>query len=303
MRLKGIAGVTALCMAMLCRGPVFSSSGALETILTTIETTRSQGLGGSGVSIAQDVSMAWVNPAAIANVASPTIVLSGYREFFDEMTGQIQGAMPFRKGAVTAAVTYSDAGTEEILTLDGVSRTMSLQQDFLVCVGYARPLTGMLALGASAKVLHSTILEEYSTDMVVGDVGVQIRPVPRLQAGLALQNFGTQAKYLDEPLDAPMSVRAGAGAEFPLANEDALLLVGDVQYGFVSEQWALSAGAEYMWKKLVVLRAGIRESEQTELGNYSMGLGLQTGLFRMNYSVRLSREYSMPQSLSLTIAL
>lgn len=158
-------------------------------------------------------------------------------------------------------------------------------------------------MGASAKVLHSTILEKYSTDMVVGDVGLQLDMPPRLKLGLAIQNFGTQAKYLDEPLDAPTLVRAGVGADFPLANGDTVMVVGDVQYGFVSEQWAMSAGLEYLWTKLVALRAGIRESEQTELGNYSIGLGFQTGIFRMNYSVRLSKEYSMPQSLSLTIVL
>ena len=147
---------------------------------------------------------------------------------------------------------------------------------------------------------------------------VQMRVNDFLKAGVALRNFGTKTKYFEDEVSPPASARGGAAfgcllrdiLPFMQKNTDAVLLAVDVDYRLAEEQVFLRGGLEYRWHDTVYLRAGGSTGSARQLGNLSLGLGLNIGggldgmvrRYRFDYSIRmLTQGFDMPQMLGMTL--
>jgi hypothetical protein len=277
-----------------------AETGAVN-VLNKAGSTRSDAMGGAATAVGRDATLVWLNPASIAQVTQPSITLAGQRGFFGESLGQALLAAPLAQGVMSFGCMYYNTGTIRTYNEAGDARTMTLQEDFMGAITYGLALTPALSVGATAKGLNSSMFDEVSSAALAVDLGAQYRITQGLKAGLSMQNFGTKLRYLDDEISLPAAVRGGLAYGVSPGGRDLVVLMGDAEYPVSGEGMTMSAGAEYQWNDTASLRAGIRLPSGTELATLSFGAGLVVQHYRLDYSVRLGKEFDSPQTLSLTL--
>lgn len=275
-------------------------------MLNLIEPVRTQALGGAGVAIGNDPTMARINPAAVSRVRSTSLTAGGKRGFFGDLVGHLHAVSPVGNGVAYLGGMYFESPPARLMASDGSERYIVLQQDLAVEAGYSgNPFPGF-SCGASAKVLNSRLFEEVSSRAFALDVGFQFQAHDFLKVGLAVRNAGTGLKYASDPIPLPLEVQAGLAAGWVLVKRealpgDSLLCVFDAVYSAQTNLPVWRMGLEYRLFGVLALRGGARIGRSSSLSRYSAGLGVQYGALRLDYSFLFTTEFSNPNSLSVTI--
>jgi hypothetical protein len=278
--------------------------------LSRTEAVRSQALGGAGVALGYDPSLVWLNPASAARAERSSIILTGAKGYFDDVTGEAVGAFPVFGAVLSLAAVYDDAGEATVIASDLTERRVHARQDVLLCAGLAGPLTAGLTGGVTVKRLRSTLAEEFVTTAMVFDAGVQASVSSRVKVGASVQNLGTGVKYLDDRVGLPSVARAGVAYAVHTAgageDSDYLILLSDLEYPLRENAPGWNAGAEYRFHGILAVRLGAQLGA-AHLGRLSAGLGLLGGLrdkdrsFGLDYSIRLlTGGFGVPQMIAVT---
>lgn len=153
--------------------------------------------------------------------------------------------------------------------------------DIAVDVSYAYPLSGVLAVGASAKVIDQRIHDASATG-VAGDVGVYWAPRPALSAGLAARNLGPPVTFEQDSSPLPMTAEAGLG--YRLYGRK-LVLSGAAEKPF-KDDLLYKGGFEYSPFEFISGRVGYIYGLDTE-GNTGLtgGLGVNVAGFSFDFAV------------------
>ncbi len=282
---------------------------AVTTALDKVEATRAEALGGAATALDLDHTLVWLNPAALAQLSDSALTLSGQRGFFGEFAGQVLWAFPIANGALALGALYFDSGSITLNTSDGTTRTINAQQDLAGSISYARSLLVRTVGGITVKGLHSKLFEAASANAVAVDFGVQHHPYQAVKVGVAVQNLGTKLKYVNQTFELPAVIRGGAAVEWHAGGspsqknlfEGVLITVVDTEYMFGDGLLTWRGGLEYLWKRMVALRAGIRLPSKEQLGGFSGGLGLKSGRYRLDYGIQFENTFDAPQTVSLTV--
>jgi hypothetical protein len=313
MRLTALSAARILIPAVLACACATNAGAQTATVnaFGKVEATRAQAFGGAATALGLDPTLVWVNPAAAALVADPSITLAGQRGYFGEVTGQGVWTTALGGGRIVLGALYYDAGQVSLKASDGTWRTMNLQQDFAASVSYAAALSKDVASGFTIKGLRSQLFGDFTAHAIAADGGVQMRLTDMLKGGFAVQNVGTRLKYSKEKISLPAALRGGLAMGLRMrslgspaeGDSDTVVVVCDAVLPAEENGVSLKGGAEYSWRGIISLRAGVSFSTWKELSNYSAGFGLNLRRFRIDYGIRFGSVFDNPQTLSLTIAL
>ena len=280
--------------------------------LNKVESTRAQAFGGAATALGNDPTLVWVNPAAPAQVAGSSLTLAAQRGYFSDMTGQGVFTTPLKPGVLTAGLLYYDAGAGTgVYQTDGAEWKQPLQQDILGAAGFAMPIAPRVTAGGLLKAMHTQLGDDAKAWGAVLDAGVHIRVQDMFKLGFAVSNLGTRVRYLGDPVAPLAAVRAGAAVGWrfrdPEADasvpSDSVILLLDAEYHLVDHDAVWHGGAEYTWHGWLSARAGVRLSTLREPSSFAAGAGFKFSGFRLDYSVRYSQEFDVPQTLSVTFAI
>lgn len=251
-------------------------------------TPRATAMGSAYVSVANDVSAMYWNPAGIASIPS-----------FDAMfvNSMWLAEMPFNFAAV--AMSMGDAGTVGISTVflnsgkmerttvtspDGTGEFFDAG-DYAIGLSYARYLTDQFSIGFNAKYISQRIYHCNATGFAL-DIGVLFdTKFSGLKLGMSISNFGTKMRLDGRDLIVPVDVDPASSGNNPSVN--ALLqtmeydlplffrfgLSMDILKGLYNSNLILSVdalhpnddveyiniGGEYSFSNIVFLRAGWKE--------------------------------------------
>jgi len=291
---------------LLAVAAILASTGHARTgvvnVLDKTGPTRSEAVGGAVTAIGRDATLISVNPASAAQITRPSLTLAGQSGLFGEVLGQMVLAAPLTEGVMAFSAAYYDTGTTKVFTADDKLINLHMQSDFMGSLTYSRALAPALAIGGTVKGLNSRLMEETSSAAFAVDLGAQYRITQVIKAGVAVQNVGSQLRYLDDKFSLPSAARGGVALGFPSADgRDLMIMTGDAEYALTGQGVTWSAGAEYQWHGMASLRAGIRMTPVKELAALAFGAGLVFQQYRIDYSVRMGGEFDSPQTLSLTM--
>ncbi len=296
--------------------------------LNRAEGARAQALGGSGIALGFDPTLVGLNPASAAHVTASSLTLSGQTGFLRGFTGQVLGAFPVLDGVLTLGGVLDDAGSVTLNASDGTSRQVTARRDIIGMLAFSGELSPQMDGGFLIKALRSELIEEFQTTGVIFDAGMQARVSDTVKAGVAIKNFGTNLKYLEDEITLPAQVRVGIAvlwrlreySPFSVVEGDVIIAMVDSEHRVQEGLTSWRGGLEYQWRGVVALRAGGRLGAAKSLGNLSVGLGLrfkqdqdgrgrkyrqgrQQRQYRLDYSIRLlTSKFDPPQTLSVTIA-
>jgi len=263
MRSKRFAVLLALPLLLLttARCPAQGTSGS--QFLGIGVGARSMGMGGTSVSLSDDSSALYWNPAGLTQATGHRFTVS-HIEWLSSSSYQSAGyAMPFGEtGALGLAI---EQGSVE---WDNTGDGMFDAGDFSGVLGYGRRLRPNLGVGGSLRFVSSSLGDDSASTYAV-DLGAVYRLSDGVTLGAAVRNVGPELKFRNEGDPLPTTLAVGGS-----------YIWNDLTFALdVEKQNDLDAttrvGVEYSPVRHVALRGGYVSGDETALGNLTGGLGVR----------------------------
>ncbi|MBI5554455.1 MAG: PorV/PorQ family protein [Elusimicrobia bacterium] len=244
---------------------------------------RGLAMGEAFVGVASGTETIFWNPAGLAAKEEPELSAMYFKEIVDLGLMSIQYAQPLAgQGGIGLAIESFSAGDMELNYLDGTSKSVKAQNDYIINLAYGKKLGAGFSAGTNVKYLNSTLAEAETASAVAVDISglYQVAAVPGLALGINLQNIGTGLKYIDETDPLPFIIKAGAAYQKEIKN-NILTISGDIH-----KPRELSArfnvGAEYLYNHIIALRAGYKFNY--DMDSFTAGFGVKINRYSLDYA-------------------
>ncbi len=270
---------------------------------------RALGLGSAYVAIASDVTAGYWNPAGLAHITYPEIILM-HDERFGSLMNYDYGAiaLPYGPRASVgisvmrlgidgipdtrdALIDYTGGGIlDEAARLDYDRITEHSCADWVVYLTYSMRRSERFSYGFNVKLIRRDFMEFHATGIGF-DVGVMFNPTGNLFLGVNAQDitttlvaWSTGTNDLISPtlkIGSGYIIEALGGRFIPLIDLDFRFenrsFASNMSFGPVSVDF--HAGMEYSVRNLFALRAGYND-----LGNLTIGAGINLPKLDLDYS-------------------
>lgn len=247
---------------------LLAGTASAETLLDYPSGVRAPGMGEAYTASDDDVFGVHYNPAV--GLSAPQLAMVYQRGTIGDNSGALAYGTPTRLGRVAASLTYYDAGNVVLDNMAGARREVNAQRDYLGLVSLSRELPGGLSVGASGKLLHSSLVEEFKTTAFLADFGAILKPSSSLSLGVAAQNLGSMVDYGGRD-ETPRLFRGGVAYTHRfLAHRLTLAFDQLLSAGLGDPREHL--GLEYLYASSIALRAGYKFGYYDN-GDLSLGLG------------------------------
>lgn len=257
---------------------------------------RADAMGGAFISIADDVSALYYNPAGLVQLEKRQIMVAS----IDMMVGishRFVGVVfPGLGGKIGFAYYGLDAGDIPVTTYGhpfGSEGWTFGAKDYAIGVTYARALTDRFSVGGTMKVIDELYAEERATGWAA-DLGTQYNTGFRnFKISMMMSNFGPDMKFLNDEYPLPINFRFG-GAIDAFDGPGHHLTVAMEGSHPADNRERYNMGGEYTFQNFAALRAGYRLEYDT--GSLSFGGGLNFEIAGM--AARLDYGYQDLEALS-----
>jgi hypothetical protein len=261
---------------------------------------RALGMGGAFVSIADDASATYWNPAGIVQLQSAEALGMHASQFGGVEAHDVLGVVaPLRSAGADAAVglTVIRLGVDDIrVTKDAVigtddngnpildeSRIISKSAyDLALLLTYARAVGSRWAAGVNVKLIRQSIVGEGASFGIGADFGLRYEPSPSVAFGARVADITTTQLFWDtgrRETVAPTVTLGVHGTRMVESIQGSLTLGLDSSFAFEGQEadqfhtGSLSGnvlpGLEYLFRDTVALRVG------SNAGNFTAGAGVR----------------------------
>lgn len=293
----------------LLYGEDFNKVGTTGYVFLQIPvSSRHMALGETGITLPDVASEGmFINPALIALSEQKYSLNVAYSSWYIETTHQAAGFSYNLSGVGTIGLQaiYFDFGEIEktrnpMPTEYGSYISMGTYRADAYALGitFARKLTNQFSFGSTIKYVKETI-DIYKSDNVIADIGfLYYTGFKSFRIGAFLQNFGLDAKYVDEKFKMPQQLKLGFSAEVwgELQNPNHLTLLFEAAHPNDLDEH-LQFGLENVWLNTLVLRAGYKLGYDDE--NLTLGLGLR--FVNRGFNFTFDAAYMKHEQLDSTI--
>ncbi|OGR84512.1 MAG: hypothetical protein A2901_02780 [Elusimicrobia bacterium RIFCSPLOWO2_01_FULL_54_10] len=279
--------------------------------LTENLNARQVGLGGVNVVGVEGADSILSNPSGLSSLRRPEVEFSFATGHDDSRYSALSYGYPLSlmnmKFGVGGSLLFYTAGTIDVHSLDGTSRSFNAETSYLGALSFGARINRYVSAGVTPKFAMSTLVEQYRARAFALDAGVMLYPLhnwvgEKFTAGASLQNLGSQITYKTAGNDLPRTESFGFSAVTP---ENATLgsLLGAYQGEKASGQiMTHRVSAEYARgrynSRAVFLRAGMRLNTHHE--NYSVGLGFREARFQMDYAFLSEIDFGLSHRVTVS---
>jgi len=238
---------------------------------------RSMGMGGATVSMNDDGTALFRNPAGLTQVTGHRFSVS-HIEWLSDATYQSAGyVMPFgESGGLGLAI---QQGSVE---WDNTGEGMFDAGDFSGVLGYGRRLRPNLGVGGSLRYVSSALGEDSASTYAV-DLGAVYRMSEDLTVGAAVRNMGPGLTFRNESDPLPVTMSVGGAYRW---NDLTLAMDVEKQNDLDTRT---RVGAEYSPVRYLALRGGYVSGVDSGLGSLTGGFGvLWDRSWALDYAYRSS---------------
>jgi hypothetical protein len=248
---------------------------------------RAAGMGGAFVSIADDPTAMYWNPAGLTR-------LGVAEKHFDIMFQHNEWLEDFRQEYVAAGTRigrHAFGGSFSGFYIGGIEGRDEVGQvttdfgayDAVTTGSYALKVTENASVGGSLKYIVTNI-EDLTHFAFAGDLGAQVEVMPDLHVGGAVSNLGSGVTFIQEQNDLPTAVQVGGSYVLPYNVANGSFLVAmDVRKSRGYDTNVLF-GAEYDHAGIAQVQVGYRTGLDNEGINF--GVGAHVASWRFGYAVQ-----------------
>jgi hypothetical protein len=280
-------------------GTAFAGTNSTYDFLRNDVSARAGALAGSYVTMMNDVSGIFYNPALLSTLEKPAGSLGFFKHLLDINSGYVAYSQQYEDiGYFGVGVLYVNYGSfQQTDDLGNSLNTTFSANDIALSLGYSNTLEENLYWGANAKFIYSSIAGNSSMGLAA-DLGILYNiPDSRITLGASVRNLGTQLNsYLSTKEDLPLDFAVGVSVvpkglplllnlNFHKLNEDAR--------NFGERFEAFSVGGEFTLSKVLQARIGYNHEQRIELktgtssglAGFSGGIGITVQEYRLDYGL------------------
>lgn len=261
---------------------------------------RSAGLAGCFVSMPNDASALYFNPATISTVENKRFSATFLKHVLDINSGLVSYIKPIEDiGVFAASVSYINYGSFDRADNTGRKNGTFGAGDLSFAATYSNILDTNLYYGVSLKYIVVSI-ENESTSSLAVDAGILYRlKDERTNIGLSVLHAGTQlSKFGGTTESLPLDIRAGINHRLkglPLLVNLTFHHLADNSDSFFDKFKNFALGGELYIGEYVMLRLGfdnqVRRMTSIEsdkkLSGFSGGLGIKANDFTFDYGAAI----------------
>ncbi len=280
---------------------VYFSGFAKDTpfnFLRYIGSARSSALAGAFVSVSDDPTALFFNPASVATVNSRNFSFTFFKHVLDVNSGSLSFLRNFEKvGHFALSASYTNYGSFERTNANGQYIGTFGANDFALGISYSNILDTNLYYGTTLKIISSNI-DKYSSLAFAIDFGLlYLIPEKNTSVGFSILHTGTQLKTFDGTREnLPLDVRIGVSHRLrglPLLLNFNFYNLADETSKFFDRFLKFSIGGEFNFGDNLNLRIGydnnIRKysasTKDKQFIGFSGGLGLKFKELNLDYSI------------------
>ncbi len=270
-RYNALAPLLALLLLIMTSGSALASVAGAAS-LQIPPSARFNGLGQSGVALADDATAAWWNPAGLGFMTGRTLGLMHSQlvpDLADDIYYEYAGWVHQMEGWGTYALSmvYLSYGKSTHTTDNPNPEGTFTSYEFAPMLSYGVRLDENTSLGLGLKYVRVDlapveVVPDYNQDGAGSSVAIDLGFLRRFGAyslGVALSNFGPNISFVDEEQSDPLPrfLRLGAAGVVYQSEYGHLLLSADFNKMLVSGgQTTVNGGAEFQYTDIMALRMG-----------------------------------------------
>jgi hypothetical protein len=261
---------------------------------------RAAALAGSFVSVTNDPTALFYNPAALATLDAHRASAGFFKHLLDINSGHLSYTHQFEGvGYFGAGLIYTNYGSFTETDESGNEKGTFGAGDMALLLGYANQIQENLFCGGNIKFVYSSIAA-YGSTAIAADAGILfLIPENKIALGLSIRNAGVQlSSYLSSSEPLPLDVTLGGSITpkgLPLLLNLNFHRLNDNQSTFTDRFRAFTIGGEFTISRVVQLRIGFDNAvrKDLELGTsaglvgFCGGLGITAGEYRIDYAISL----------------
>lgn len=264
------------------------------TVLLEAPTARAASLGESLSAVPDDVAGFAYNPSLLDSLGTGQASFLYQAGFLDQRFGQLLMGTPIRNGGAGLSIGYFDGGSMNFLQA-GKTRSVTAQRDLSIGLSGARTL-GRTSVGLTMKYLSSTLLDTYSAQAVAFDMGMHTPLQRNWMIGAAIQNIGTEMKYLDSGDPLPGVARLGLSRKFSGRSTTSLITL-DGRYRLNEQDFIPAVGMEVNIGPMAVRTGYVHGANHS----FSVGAGFLLGMSNIDYAFGLVDDIEGQHRISVSM--
>jgi hypothetical protein len=251
---------------------------------------RAAGMGGAYVSVADDATAVFWNPAGIArisgNLVSINHMMMPAEIAFDQFTYVFSvGFIPGTLAVNARALTMNDMPRTTVFHPYG-DGTYFDAGDMAFGLSYARSLTDKFSVGGTLNLVRSG-LDEYSSQSNTIDFGtIYDTGFKSLRIGMSIANAGSEMKFIDRGVKMPVMFRLGMSMNVYQNGPHSVLSAAEFSHPPDNAERA-NWGAEYSFQDFFFARAGYNFNYDSDGAAFGAGFKFPvsgTAVARLDYA-------------------
>lgn len=272
---------------------------------------RAIGMGGAVVSVAQDPSAIYYNPALCSRFQRTAVLLMHSEDFSGLVKHNFLGVtFPKENQSFGFAILHNGIPDIKLTKLPNpddtipsdtnrpyVYRTVNANQ-LVGYFNYSRALSPLFGIGGNGKIIYQNLGGTASCFGMGLDFGVVASPLRDLAIGLRVRNLSTSPLLWSTGTKEFITPRAAFGLSKLLRlGRDRLQLSFETEAAFEEKDLNSNMGVEYAFREIIFARIGAYRQ------NLSFGLGFRFKRFHLDYGYAAgaapeARELGSPQQIS-----
>ncbi|HAZ08481.1 MAG TPA: hypothetical protein DCZ01_08190 [Elusimicrobia bacterium] len=255
---------------------------------------RSVAMGGAYTALASDSNAMIYNPAGLARVPRHEVTFM-HNQYVQGLTHDYAGlALKQGVGFNLNYLRFGDLNRTTYSSPDGTLGRFAID-DLALGAGYGRTFFEGVSFGGAVKYIREkndgVAAAGYAMD--AGTL-VSILAVPKLTAGLAVQNMGTSVRFLNDKEPLPLNLRGGLA----YARDDGMTFAFDVLKER-NDKIRFAVGAEALLAKALAVRAGFNSRNDAGIG-ISAGVGWNWRDLSLDYAFAPYGDLGIAHRVSAT---
>jgi len=273
---------------------------------------RAAALAGSFVTVSDDPTAVFYNPASGATLGAPRGSLGFLKQILDINSGHIVYGQEIEEfGSVAGGILFTHYGSFTETDEAGAELGSFSAADVAVLVSYSSDFSDRLTYGATAKFIYSAIAG-YSSTGLAADVGLlYLIPDSRASVGASLRNIGAQmSTYLQTNEDLPLDLTIGGSIVprgIPLLLNLNFHRLNESASNFGDRFRWFTIGGEFTLSSALQLRFGYDNAERKDLkigtsaglAGFTAGVGFTVSDYRIDYGINLLGEIGALHQISI----
>jgi len=308
-----VSMVLLLCLVFGTR-VVFGKEVTGVAIVNQATGVRQLGMGEVATGISDDSGAMYYNPGGIATVRNIEFSAMYHQNIVDTRNEAINLVYPLKKGLLlgkraaigVGLLAYQGGEIEKVVLTEDESsiksrEVLKAESDYQIGLCYGEEIarfSGNTYLGVMIKWIQSTLLEEYRARAVGIDMGV-LHKVGGFGLGMAIQNIGTEMKFVEVGDSLPLTIRLGGSYEREIGKT--VKVAGGLDGIKVKkEDMRWNIGGECWIGDILGIRAGYKIKDEDKI---SSGASIRYKWVQLDYGYRMTDVFNNTHQIAITLRL